>query len=112
MKYIFLTLLSIIMLTGCTTKLTNRDETPYDLLTNALLDKRLQIDVIKEKGGNNPCEPQEPYYRLSIKKRGLERYGSTDEIQTREIMEDSDIANGIVVIESTGKVEVMDLCLE
>ena len=90
----------------------------YDKLTAALLDKRLQIEVVREEGGKNPCEPQKPYYRLIVKRRGAEPYlkDPTGEdggrIEVRETLEDIDIAQGIFLIEQTGEIEIMGKCLE
>lgn len=86
----------------------------YDQLTQALLNGRLQIEVIRNEGSENPCLPSEPYYSLSVKERGSEIYFDDLEgfPQTREILKDSDIAKGIRWIESTGEIEVMDVCLE
>lgn len=127
MKFYLFALLFLLTLTGCDNSASSIPaasipppvtQEPYDKLTEALLTKRLKIEVVREEGGKNGCEPQEPYYRLSVKRRGAESYLKDPEaedggkIDTREILEDTDIASGIVMIESTGEIEVMDKCLE
>ena len=86
----------------------------YDKLLDALLKDRLKIAVVRENGGSNPCEPQEPYFRLSIQKKVSEPHWDevSEKTTVKEKWEDSDIAQGITVIERTGMVEMMDVCLE
>ena len=87
-------------------------------LIDALLEKRLRIEVIHEKGGRNACEPQEPYYWLKVSRHVTEPYIANPDapdgghVATREKWEDTDIADGIAIVERTGEVHVMDVCLE
>lgn len=119
MKYVIpVALFSIILIGGFLAfrniNTTTDDNTPYNKLTKALLEQRLQIDVVREEGGTNSCEPQEPYYRLTAKEHGFETYidPETEFPKIRQILKDTDIANGLLMIESTGQVEVYGPCLE
>ncbi len=87
-------------------------------LTDALLDERLKVTLLHEEGSQNPCEPQEPYYRLAVQRKISEPYAPDPEktdtlhLQIRDRWEDTDLADGIALIERTGEVEVMGVCLE
>lgn len=95
-------------------KLVDPNKAAYDKLTQALLNDRLQIEAKREEGGRHGCEPQEPYYKLSVKRHGAERYMEdlTGPAEARRTLKETDIADGIIMIESTGEVEIMDVCLE
>lgn len=86
-------------------------------LTNALVTDRLRLEVVREIGGRNPCEPSEPYFRLKVRRHGAQPYidesaPSGEQVKAQETFDETDLGEGIVVIERTGEVSVMDVCLE
>jgi hypothetical protein len=120
MRYIILVII-ISVLAGCTPASnphSNKEEEIYNKLTNALLNERLQLEVVRMDEPSMGCTPREPYYKLSAKRRDTEPYlenpGADDggTLKTRKVLKETDIAEGIALIESTGKIKIMDICLE
>jgi hypothetical protein len=73
----------------------------------------LSIVVTAKPGGQNPCEPQEPYQELSVSVVTLDRTyderTETDGVKPRRVELD---IGGFSVITRTGEIERMRVCTE
>ena len=96
--------------TNITVKLDNRNLSPQMLTA---LFGELSINITEEKGAENPCQPQEPYYNISISHVGLARkYNEKTEKEYRDpVRHDVDIG-GFWQIKSTGEISRMRICTE
>ncbi len=88
-------------------------------LIDALVNKRLRIDVVSEEGGRHGCEPQNPYYTLKVQRRRTEgRIVDPDvdggHFETVQAWEDTDLGDGITLepFDAESEVRVMDTCFE
>jgi len=71
------------------------------------------INISKEKGAENPCKPQEPYYDISITHVGLARkYNSKTEKSYIEPVRQNIDMGGFWQIISTGEISRMRICAE
>jgi len=96
--------------TNITVKLGNKNLSPQMLTA---LFGEISIHVSEEKGAENPCQPQEPYYDIAITHVGLARkYNQKTEQEYREpVRKDIDMG-GFWQIKSTGEISRMRICAE
>ena len=73
----------------------------------------LSVDVSRHPGARNPCEPQEPYRELTLTWAGIEP-GVDPSTGARVMNPKRQVVpfGGFWVIESTGAIERMRVCLE
>ena len=127
-SFFLVCIFSISLFFGCAISIDNKDLVPSSAhpeavqlenirgkLIESLVEERLNIAVIREEGGEHGCMPQEPFYRLEVKESSeeiSENWDALGEIPIETVWNESDIAQGIWFIESTGKVGIMNICLE
>jgi hypothetical protein len=73
----------------------------------------IRIDVMEQKGGGDPCEPEEPYKQLSLSYVTVER--SVDEKKEEAVLKPREVeidAGVFWEIKRTGEVEHMRICAE
>jgi len=74
------------------------------------------LDLIIEhhQGGQNGCEPQDPYYTITVKQiKGEPSYDQkTDRLEAAYSFENALVGKGLTMDEKTGEIHEMYVCLE
>ena len=88
-------------------------------LIDALVNKRLRINVMSEEGGRHGCEPQNPYYTLKVQRSRTEQHIVDPDVdgghfETVQVWEDTDLGDGITLepFDAEPEVRVIDTCFE